>query len=170
VFRTLADPLAGWLRVQVGDHHLVEDLVEETFLDLVRGCRTIHGGPFAVRAWLYQSARRNLLDAVRKRNRRPELVTDALPERPDDGDGPEATAAERDAEDRLRALLAELAPDQAQVLSLRFLAGLTGPEVAEVLGKRQGAVRSLQHRGVAALGRKLQAPPVPSAAPAAPET
>lgn len=170
VFRTVSGPLAGWLRTQVADEHLVEDLIEDTFLDLVRGCRAIKGGPFAVRAWLYQAARRNLLDVVRGRSRRPEVVTDVVPEGPDDRDGPEAIVAQRDAEVRLRAHLSALAPDQEQVLTLRFLAGLTGPEVAAVLGKRQGAVRSLQHRGVAAFARRLELEAVPDGAPAAPQT
>ena len=54
----------------------------------------------------------------------------------------------------LRAL-AELSPDQREVLLLRMAGGMTAPEVAAVLGKTTGAVKALQHRGLASLARVL---------------
>lgn len=53
-------------------------------------------------------------------------------------------------------VLADLAPEQREVLTLRIVGDLTVEQVAEVLGKSPGAVKSLQHRGVAALRRRLQ--------------
>jgi RNA polymerase sigma-70 factor (ECF subfamily) len=53
-------------------------------------------------------------------------------------------------------VLADLAPDQREVLTLRVVGDLTVEQVADVLGKSRGAVKSLQHRGVAALRRRLQ--------------
>jgi hypothetical protein len=56
----------------------------------------------------------------------------------------------------------ELSSDQRQVLLLRMAGGLTFPEVAELLGKTTGAVKALQHRGLAgptqALARDSRAP------------
>ena len=56
---------------------------------------------------------------------------------------------------RIRRAMSHLSEDQRQVLFLRYMGGLTAPEVAEVLGKTDGAVRSLQHRGERALARLL---------------
>ena len=53
------------------------------------------------------------------------------------------------------AALRELSPDQREVLLLRMGAGLSAPEVAETLGKTIGAVKALQHRGLASLARVL---------------
>ena len=53
------------------------------------------------------------------------------------------------------AALGELSPDQREVLLLRMAAGLTAPEVAAILGKTTGAVKALQHRGLASLARVL---------------
>jgi DNA-directed RNA polymerase specialized sigma24 family protein len=55
----------------------------------------------------------------------------------------------------LVAALRELSPDQREVLLLRMAGGLTAPEVAMVLGKTTGAVKALQHRGLASLARLL---------------
>jgi RNA polymerase sigma-70 factor (ECF subfamily) len=51
--------------------------------------------------------------------------------------------------------LQQLTPDQRQVITLKFLEGLSNQDVAAVLDKPVGAVKSLQHRGLAALARQL---------------
>jgi RNA polymerase sigma factor (sigma-70 family) len=56
---------------------------------------------------------------------------------------------------RVVAAMGELSPDQREVLLLRMAGGLTAPEVAEILGKTTGAVKALQHRGLASLARVL---------------
>lgn len=169
VFRELVGPLTGWLRTQVSDPHLAEDVANETFLELVRGCRGIAGGPFAIRAWVYRAARRNVLDAARTRRRHPEQLGAVDHDRPDGSADPALHALESEAGARVRAALGRISTDQAQVLALRFLGELSAPEVARVLGKREGAVRALQHRGVAALAQVLREMGVPEEAPAAPE-
>ena len=55
----------------------------------------------------------------------------------------------------MAAILGGLSPDQRDVLLLRILAGLTIAEIAEVIGKREGAVKMLQARGIAALRREI---------------
>ena len=70
------------------------------------------------------------------------------------GEDPDERAAE-ELELTLAAALAELSPDQREVLLLRLFAGLTAPEVAAVLGKTTGAVKALHHRGLASLARLL---------------
>ena len=51
-----------------------------------------------------------------------------------------------------------LSTNRREVLLLRLAAGLTAPEVAATLGKTTGAIRALQHRGLASLARKLELP------------
>jgi DNA-directed RNA polymerase specialized sigma24 family protein len=62
------------------------------------------------------------------------------------------------------AALQQLAPDQREVLLLRTVSGLTAPEVAAAVGKTTGAVKALQHRGLASLARVL-GPPSPQEPP-----
>ena len=61
------------------------------------------------------------------------------------------------AHDEVRELLAVLSPDQRDVVLLRIVADLSVEEVARLLGKREGAVKALQHRALAALRRHLDA-------------
>jgi RNA polymerase sigma-70 factor (ECF subfamily) len=55
----------------------------------------------------------------------------------------------------LRQALSKLTEDQKQVIILKFVDGLSNAEVAKVLGKTEGAVKSLQHRALASLARHL---------------
>ncbi len=162
VYRVLSGPLTAYLRSQVRDAQLAEDLATETFLKLVRGCRRLEGGPFQIRSWLYRVAQRNVIDHLRARSRRPdEELTDLPPEElTADGD-PAETVEGRDTLDRIRSALEQLSPDQADVLRLRLIAGLSAPETAAVIGKSEGAVRALQHRGVATLARHIRRGTVP---------
>jgi RNA polymerase sigma-70 factor, ECF subfamily len=157
VYRALIGPLTAYLRTQVRDRHIATDLAQETFIELVRASRTLTGGPAQIRAWIYRAAQRNVIDYTRYRGRRPEDLVEAAPEVPSSERGPAEQAVESDDAAQLRTALARLSPDQAQVLTLRFLAGLSAPEVAAVIGKAEGAVRALQHRGAASLARILRA-------------
>jgi len=73
----------------------------------------------------------------------------------DAGEEPVHRWVERIDDEQVLATLRQLPPDQRDVLVLRMLGGLTAAEVAEVLGKTAGAVKALQHRGLAALSRVL---------------
>jgi RNA polymerase sigma-70 factor (ECF subfamily) len=56
---------------------------------------------------------------------------------------------------QVRIALQHLTTDQQQIIALKFLEGLSNEEVANVLGKPVGAIKSLQHRALAALQRQL---------------
>lgn len=107
------------------------------------------------RAWVFAIARNLLIDEQRQRGRRPDLVLVADPtDRPDPTDVEHSVLRELDAASA-RALLDQLPPDQREVLLLRIIADLTTEEVADAIGKRPGAVRALQMRGLRRLRRLL---------------
>lgn len=167
VYVVLADRLLGYLRARVRDQATAEDLLEQTFLELLQKGHTIRGGPAAIKVWLFRSAHFNALDHIRRITRRAEEFTDDLEAfeslGPTDPDlGPEDQAIASDTRRRVRAGLQQLSDDQRQVLLLRYVAGLTAPEVATVLRKSDGAIRSLQHRGERSLARILTTEDQPS--------
>lgn len=166
VYSRLGDRLLGYLIARVHDRATAEDLLEATFIELLqRGC-TINGGAHAIKAWLFRAAHFNALDHLRKVNRRPEDLHAELMELDvvDLGRGPAEHAEASEVARDVHAAMAQLSDDQRQVLLLRYLAGMPSREVAEVLGKSHGAVRSLQLRGERALARLLAAsrPAAPS--------
>lgn len=159
-YAALHEPLFRYLVGQCRDRYLAEDLVLQTFEELIRHGDRIRGGGDAIRAWVYRAARNNLIDEGRKVRRRGDVpLGDEAGERyPADDPGPEALALDAIGDPQLQASMARLSDDQREVISLRFGAGLSGPETAKVTGKSTNAVKSLQHRALATLARLMGAP------------
>lgn len=158
VYVLFADRLLAYLMARVHDRATAEDLVEATFVELLQKGRTIHGGPAAIKVWLFRAAHFNALDHVRKVRRRGDELRECFDDLDlvDAAPTPEDNAVSSDIAERVHAAMQQLSEEQRQVLLLRYLAGLTAPEAARVLGKSPGAIRSLQHRGERALARLLE--------------
>lgn len=158
VYIVLADRLLSYLMARVHDRATAEDLLEATFLELLQKGRTIRGGAASIKVWLFRSAHYNALDHLRRLARRAEDLTDdpVRLEAADMARGPEDLAVASDTTAKVRRALEQLSSDQRQVLMLRYSAGLSAPEIARVLGKNDGAIRSLQHRGERSLARILK--------------
>ena len=144
-----------------------EDLASETWLRIAQGLDHFEGDETGFRAWVFTIARHRVLD-WRRRETRARTVTRPVEHfsgRPA-ADDPAADALEKVSTDRALALIATLPPDQAEVVTLRAVAGLDVASVARVLGKRPGAVRVLTHRGLRRLAELLGAE-LPREGPAA---
>jgi RNA polymerase sigma-70 factor (ECF subfamily) len=166
VYTAYAPALFKFFMAAVGDRYLAEDLTGTAFLSAIEGLPRFRGPVEALGGWLFQIARHDLYDHRRWQTRsRTEPLDDNLNEAAvaDGTVDPEELAIERLEGTRVMAALRQLSSDQREVLLLRMAAGLTAPEVAVILGKTTGAVKALQHRGLASLARVL-GPPGPEQA------
>lgn len=143
VYRTYAPALLGWVRSQGVDASTAEDVVEETFVELVRDCRSLSGDGRALRAWLFRATRHNLLDQRRRAGRDRSVTTGQLPEVAHPAPGPDEAVTGRYEHGPVAAALALLTPAQREVLTLRYLSDLPVSEVAGVTGRSSVAVRQL---------------------------
>jgi RNA polymerase sigma-70 factor (ECF subfamily) len=139
-----------------------EDLASQVWIDVAASLHGFSGDGDAFRRWLFTIARRRQIDAARVAARRPEeLDADAGKDRPD------ASGArlidEVGALDRALELVRHLPPDMAEAVLLRVVADLAVDEVARIMGRREGHVRVLVHRGL----RKLAELAVTDEPPAA---
>ena len=134
-----------------------EDLTSEVFLAVFGQLARFEGDEPAFRGLVFTIAHRRLVDELRQRSRRPRSV-EWSPEL-DQGwhASAEDQAAEASATTEVRRLIQQLSPDQRDVLLLRILGDLTVEQVADLLGKRVGAVKALQRRGIASLRRSILA-------------
>ena len=158
IYTAYAPALFRFFMAAVSDRHQAEDLTGTTFVSAIEGLPRFRGPVEALGGWLFQIARHDLYDHRRRQARtRIEPLEDNLNEAAlaDGGVDPEELAIDRLEGSRVRAALSELSPDQREVLLLRMAGGLTAPEVAAILGKTTGAVKSLQFRGLASLARVL---------------
>lgn len=141
----MAAPVQAYLRGQGAPDP--EDLLGEVFLQVARSIGGFVGGERDLRRWVFAIARNRFVDDQRRRARRPQVGGDVVPDR--------AVEPPGGGDDDLRAALATLTDDQREVIGLRFVADLSLEEVAELTGRPLGAVKSMQHRALAALARAL---------------
>jgi len=149
-----------------------DDLAAETWLGAARNLGSFQGDEGAFRGWLFTIARRRLVQHWRESARRPATPSD--PEAFTDlksADDPETEGlAGVSAREAARTIAAALPPDQADVVLLRLLAGLDVDQVAEILGKRPGTVRVLQHKALRRLSEKFSPEVLTGSSPGAMET
>lgn len=155
LYHDLAPAVLGYLRIQNLEDR--EDVLGEVFLQVVRDLHRFEGGYEGFRSWVFTVAHHRMVDARRKVQRRP--PTDPTPTEDLDVHltpaEVEPEAIEHLTTEEVVALLEHLTEEQREVLVLRLLGGLTYSEVAEVLGKRRGAVKQLQRRAVSALRERF---------------
>ena len=157
LYRALQPSLLRYLRHEAPA--AAEDLASETWLGAAQSLAAFEGDVDAFRAFLFTIARRRVADHYRTTARRPRLVP--LQGEPDGNpvaDSADLIVGRMSDQEAVEALLAGLAPDQAEVLLLRVVAGLNVEQVAEILGRSPGAIRMLQHRAVQRL-QKVPADP-----------
>ena len=159
IYTAYAPALFRFFLAAVGDRPTAEDLTGDVFKSAIEGLPRFRGPVEALGGWLFRMAHNDLADLWRKQARSPGItpLDDTLEEAAwaAGADNPEDLAIQRIEGDRVLAALRHLPSDQREVLLLRMAAGLSAPEVAVIVGKTTGAVKSLRHRGVASLARAL---------------
>ena len=142
------DRIYSYLHMSVGNRHDAEDLTTQTFVRMLESIGRFRWQSAPFSAWLFRIAHNLAIDHFRagRRVRAEEDVPEPY--------GSEESSAEDQALDSLGDagmldLIARLSPEQRQVLTLKFMFGFANAEVAEILGKSEGAVKSLQHRALA---------------------
>lgn len=154
LYADLAPPILRYVRGRGAPEP--EDLTGDVFVQVVAKISQFEGEAEDFRAWVFTIARHRLIDGARSRSRRPvEPVTDEILEASGGSVNPELETLDRLAAGELRTAIGQLSPDQQDVVLLRLVAGLSISEVAAALGKKPGAIKALQMRGVAALRRNL---------------
>lgn len=152
IYDSFFDPIYQFLRWRVDDPAVAEDLTSEVFLKLLTALQDARAPRVTLRGWLFRVARNVLTDHYRG----------AAPTVPWDEDAPLVQDGDLEADfgavhdmDRVLNVMGMLAPDQQEVLILRFGQMLSLQETAESLGKSVSATKSLQFRAVDTLRRLL---------------
>src|SRR5882757_299904 len=148
------DRIYSYLHVSVGNRPDAEDLTTQTFLKMLEKIGTFkwQSAPFS--AWLFRIAHNLAMDHFRARRRwQPE---EEVPEPP----GEEEPSAELEAmqsigRQSMLELIDTLSPEQQQVLTLKFVFNFPNADVAKILDKTEGAIKSLQHRALASLQKQI---------------
>ena len=156
------DRIYSYLHVSVGNRHDAEDLTTQTFLKMLESIGKFRWQSAPFSAWLFRIAHNLAMDHFRAARRwQPE---EEVPEPPvDEATSAEERALESIGRKSMLQLIEGLSLDQQQVLTLKFVFNFSNAEAATILGKTEGAVKSLQHRALASLQKQLEAKEAPAA-------
>ena len=148
------DRIYSYLHMSVGNRHDAEDLTTQTFLKMLEAIGRFRWQSAPFSAWLFRIAHNLAMDHFRaSRRSQPE---EEVPEPP----GSEEASAEEEAmqsigRQSMLELIEKLSAEQQQVLTLKFVFNFPNAEVATILGKTEGAIKSLQHRALVSLQKQL---------------
>ncbi len=153
------DMIYRYVSFKTGSALEAEDVTAEVFVKMLESIHTFRWRGHRFSSWLFRIAHNLVVDYFRKRGRRPASPLE---------DAPASASAyspdlghELDIEMSMapvQAAMSGLTDLQREVISLRFAAGLSVAETARAVGKRDNAVKALQHAGLKKLRRILSSP------------
>ena len=153
LYEAYFDKIYRYVTIKIGDRTEAEDMTQQVFLKALESISSFKwkGVPFS--AWLYRIAHNQVIDYYRRQKKRPDtlkddavVVSDSNPQQ----------VAERSLDiEQVMSATRKLTDSQREVISLRFSGGLSTSEVANIMGKSQGAIKALQHSAIVALRKAL---------------
>jgi RNA polymerase sigma-70 factor (ECF subfamily) len=152
LYACYVERITRYVYFRVTDHELAEDITSRIFLKMLEKLDTYQIGQSPIIAWLYRMAHNAVIDHYRMKKTFLSLE-DLRQSEVRQEDGIEEKLELQIKSQQLRAALQVLTEEQKSVLILKFIDGLSTQEIAQRLGKRQGAVRGLQMRALQRLAR-----------------
>jgi RNA polymerase sigma-70 factor (ECF subfamily) len=157
LYERYVNNIYSYIYYRTGNHHDAEDLVSRTFYRALKHFPRYvdRGAPFS--AYLYRIAHNIVANFHRDRSRRQvvplnEMMLSALKR-----EQPAIAFEEGDARETLLGAIRRLPEDRKELLVLKFVDQLTNAEIAKIMGRTEGAIKSLYHRTLVALRQDLMA-------------
>lgn len=113
------------------------------------------GVPFT--AWLYRIAHNLTANWYRDMQRRKEISLEEQLDLPYHGEPPERQIERSQEKELLMKAIRRLPPDRQQLILLKYLEDLTNGEIALIMGRTEGAIKSLYHRALISLRQEIDA-------------
>ena len=141
LFKVYAPRIKSYMLRQGADSATAEELSQETLLTVWRKAALYSDEKGSATTWIFTIARNLRIDRLRR-----EVAWQPLPEnnaeQPSNDPGPDEELSERERGQRVRSVMAELPPEQTEVVTLAFIQGLSHSEIAARLGLPLGTVKS----------------------------
>jgi RNA polymerase sigma-70 factor (ECF subfamily) len=156
LYERYVDRIYSYIYYRTGNQQDAEDLTARTFfkaLDHIGGFNN-RGVPFS--AWLYRIAHNLVANWHRDRNRRHELVLEDQAHLSHSSGNPERMAEASEAREALLSAIRKLPDDRQQLILLKFSDALPNAQIGAIMGRSEGAIKSLYHRTLLALREDLQ--------------
>jgi RNA polymerase sigma-70 factor (ECF subfamily) len=146
LYEQYVERIFSYVYYRTGNQHDAEDLTAKVFFRAMRRIPDYEERGLPVSAWLYRIAHNLVANWHRDRGRRPEISLDegyaAIPH----SEHPEVTLLHMEEKNNLLNIIQTLPPERQQLIILKFVEHLSNAEIGQIMGRTEGAVKSLYHR------------------------
>jgi RNA polymerase sigma-70 factor, ECF subfamily len=151
LYEDYVERIFNYVYYRTGNQHDAEDLTARVFFRAMRRIPQYQERGLPVSAWLYRIAHNLVANWHRDRGRRPEISLDegytAIPH----SEHPEITLLQLEEQDHLLKIIRDLPPERQQLIILKFVEHMSNSEIGQIMGRTEGAVKSLYHRTLLSL-------------------
>jgi len=155
LYEQYVDRIFNYVYYRTGNLHDAEDLTARVFQRAMNHIKTYTDRGVPISAWLYRIAHNLVANWHRDRSRRQEIPINDVPVLPSKGDHPERNLVRSQEQDALLRLIRRLPSERQSLLILKFVENMSNAEIGAIMGRSEGAVKSLYHRTLLALRDQL---------------
>jgi RNA polymerase sigma-70 factor (ECF subfamily) len=145
------DKIYNYIYYRTSNHHEAEDLTARVFHRALKHIPDYEDRGLPFSAWLYRIAHNLVVNWHRDRNRRQIIPLEGLVLRTLRRDGPDRVAERLDSAEQLLSVIRDMPEDRQLLLILKYVDRLPNAEIGEIMGRSEGAIKSLYHRTLVAL-------------------
>jgi RNA polymerase sigma-70 factor (ECF subfamily) len=151
LYQRYVNRIYNYVFYRTGNVHDAEDLTARVFHRAMRHIGNYQNRGLPISAWLYRIAHNLVANWHRDNSRRKEIPLDEGYMVRADAEHPESAVLKVEEQDALLRVIRRLPPDRQQLLILKFVEHLPNAEIGEIMGRTEGAIKSLYHRTLIAL-------------------
>ncbi len=155
IYEHYVSRIYSYIFYRIGSEADAEDITSRVFYRAFGhiGNYVDKGVPFS--AWLYRIAHNLIANWHRDSHRRKEVPLEDQLELPSHSDHPERALEKSQEMELLLVGIRQLSPDRQQLLILKFVEDYSNAEIGDIMGKSEGAIKSLYHRALIALREEM---------------
>jgi len=146
LYEQYVERIFNYVYYRTGNQHDAEDLTAKVFFRAMRRIPQYQERGLPVTAWLYRIAHNLVANWHRDRGRRPEISLDEGYASIPHSEHPEVTLLQVEEQDHLLRIIRGLPPERQQLIILKFVEHMSNAEIGQIMGRTEGAVKSLYHR------------------------
>jgi RNA polymerase sigma-70 factor (ECF subfamily) len=157
LYELYVDKIYSYVYYRIGNQHDAEDLTAKVFHRALNHIPAYNnrGAPFA--AWLYRIAHNLVANWHRDHRRRQVVGLEQVRLSGDRQETPHQAAERSNERELLLAAIQKLPPERQELLTLKFVERMSNAEIGQVMGRSEGAIKSLYHRTLVSLKALLAA-------------
>lgn len=146
LYEQYVDRIYNYIYYRTGNPYDAEDLTERVFIRALRHIGNYKNRGLPLSAWLYRIAHNLVANWHRDNSRRKEIPLDEGIVAPQHADHPEMELVHSEEKEHLMKVIRTLPVERQQLLILKFVEHLSNAEIGQIMGRTEGAIKSLYHR------------------------